>query len=82
MGDDVRKLTSIAHAEYADEHADLYLGASGVSRVNGHVFQAVLLRSDRAKPVFDYHLWELGSDGEKLREWLIRTEGRRLPIRS
>jgi len=74
LGEDVRKLTSIAHTEYAEERADLYLGGSGVSPVNGHVFQAVLVQSDREESVFDYYLWELDPDGEKINDWLIRAE--------
>jgi hypothetical protein len=72
-GQDVRKLTSIAQKNYAVEDVDLYLGGSDVSPVNGHLFQAVLVKSDDAKPVYDYYLWELDSSGEKVQEWLIRA---------
>jgi len=72
-GQNVKKLISVAHAGYADERADLYLGGTDVSPVTGHVFQAVLVRSNRAKPMFDYYLWELGNDGEKVNQWLIRA---------
>lgn len=72
-GQDVSKLTSIAQRNYADETLDHYLGASDISPLNGHAFQAVLVKSDDAKPAYDYYLWELGPDGEKVQEWLIRA---------
>lgn len=71
LGQDVRRLSIGSTAEYLDQQADLNLGASSVSPVNGHVFQAVLSKSDEEGSGYRFYIWELTADGKKVHEWLV-----------
>lgn len=68
---DAGQISVVIRKEYMDERADLHLGGASISPVNDHVFQAILVKSDNDKHVFDFYLWELTLEGERVKEWLV-----------